>query len=366
MKNIMYIAPSLPVGGAEKFLIFLVNSLSKTATIQTVVSLSDNNILAKEIDPSIEMVSIPRKSKLSLDSLRSLRHLIDQKKPDIIFCLNFFSYFFLRIATLNLKLKPTIYISYHSTVHLTRKEDLLHKVYISMLRKNDVVVMVSQKQADYTAQHYKLNKNQVITILNGVNTDFWKLPGESFDKALLLQQYSIPAGSKVIILVAAFRAEKNHLGAVRALAKMHAAYNNKAYLLFVGHGLLMDEVKKKVSEAKMDEYIKFAGLQSDLRPFYWSSDLFTLTSTNVETFSVAALEAMSCGLPAVLTDIGGASEMIDPKINGLLTDTSDESIAAAWNKALSGSYSNETIHRYIDTNFGAEKMTTNYQKMMGI
>jgi glycosyltransferase involved in cell wall biosynthesis len=112
--------------------------------------------------------------------------------------------------------------------------------------------------------------------------------------------------------------------------------------------------------------VKFAGLQSDLRPFYWSSDLFTLTSTNVETFSVAALEGMACGLPAVLTDIGGASEMIDPDINGLLTGTSDEAIAAAWNKALSGEYSKEKIHKYIDENFNAEKMISRYAKMMDL
>jgi glycosyltransferase involved in cell wall biosynthesis len=86
----------------------------------------------------------------------------------------------------------------------------------------------------------------------------------------------------------------------------------------------------------------------------------------VETFSVAALEGMACGLPAVLTDIGGASEMIDPNINGLLTETSDEAIAAAWNNAFSNEYSKEKIHIHIETNFDAEIMISKYAKMMNL
>jgi glycosyltransferase involved in cell wall biosynthesis len=262
--------------------------------------------------------------------------------------------------------KTKIFISYHSTEHHSRKEDLLHKIYIRLLRRKEMVVMVSQNQADYTIEKYELNRNQVITIHNGVNTNFWKLPDAIFDKNTVRNQFSIPSAAKVIVLVAAFRPEKNHLGAVKALIKLHTHYNLKACLLFVGHGMLMDDVKAAVAESNMEEYVKFAGLQSDLRPFYWSSDLFTLTSTNVETFSVAALEGMACGLPAVLTDIGGASEMIDPDINGLLTATSDEAIAAAWNKALSGEYSKEKIHKYIDENFNAEKMISRYAKMMDL
>ena len=114
----------------------------------------------------------------------------------------------------------------------------------------------------------------------------------------------------------------------------------------------------------MSEFIKFAGLQSDVRPFYWASNLFTLCSTSVETFSIAALEAMACGLPVVLTNIGGASEMISEGLNGFLCEPEVADIAQKWSKALQFNFSAETIHDYVSNNFSAEKMIGEYRKTL--
>ena len=69
-------------------------------------------------------------------------------------------------------------------------------------------------------------------------------------------------------------------------------------------GILMDDIRIFTNSLNMEDYVKFTGIQRDVRPFYWSADLFTLCSDS-ETFSIAAMEAMACGLPAVLTDVGG-------------------------------------------------------------
>jgi glycosyltransferase involved in cell wall biosynthesis len=126
---------------------------------------------------------------------------------------------------------------------------------------------------------------------------------------------------------------------------------------------MMADTKKLVAELGMQDYISFAGLQRDLRPFYQASDLFTLCSTNVETFSIAALEAMACGLPSVLTDIGGAREMITAD-NGFICETNDEDIAEKWHKALIISYDKEKIHAHVGSQFGAVKMIEEYKKIL--
>jgi len=82
----------------------------------------------------------------------------------------------------------------------------------------------------------------------------------------------------------------------------------------------------------------------------------------VETFSIAALEAMSCGLPAVITDIGGAREMIIEGENGYLSATDEGSLAKNWGKALNRNFDPQGIHALIAEKFDAKLMVKEYKK----
>ena len=64
-------------------------------------------------------------------------------------------------------------------------------------------------------------------------------------------------------------------------------------------------------------------MQQDVRPLLAACDAVALCSTAVETFSLAALEAMALGRPVVLSDIGGAAEMVRPGVEGLLFPAGD-------------------------------------------
>jgi glycosyltransferase involved in cell wall biosynthesis len=110
----------------------------------------------------------------------------------------------------------------------------------------------------------------------------------------------------------------------------------------------------------------FTGYVPDVRQVYWMSDLFTLTSNRVETFSIAALEAMSCGLPAVITNIGGATEMVFDGENGFLSGTDAESIASTWSKALDHTFSAKDIRAIVREKFDQERMTMEYKQAMGV
>ena len=170
--------------------------------------------------------------------------------------------------------------------------------------------------------------------------------------------------AKVIVMTAALRVEKNHLGAVKALQLLHNVYGQKAYLLMVGDGIMHEAIKKLAADLNLQDYVKITGMQKEVRPFYWASDLFTLCSTGVETFSIAALEAMGCGLPGVLTDIGGAREMIKEGLNGKLCEPAEADIAKKWAAALNENYSKQDIYAFARDNFSAEKMLAEYRKIV--
>jgi glycosyltransferase involved in cell wall biosynthesis len=94
--------------------------------------------------------------------------------------------------------------------------------------------------------------------------------------------------------------------------------------------------------------------------YYKAASLFTLTSES-ETFSLAALEAMAFGLPAVLTNVGGAAEMVTEYQNGFLVPPRQpHQIAQAWNKALSHPFDSLAIRKHVVNKFSINEMVKNY------
>jgi glycosyltransferase involved in cell wall biosynthesis len=73
-----------------------------------------------------------------------------------------------------------------------------------------------------------------------------------------------------------------------------------------------------------------------VRPLLKLADAFVLTSTAVETFSNAALEAMAMGLPVILSRIGGAAEMVETGKNGFLYSPGNVRELAGHIAALAG------------------------------
>lgn len=362
-KKIIFSVHGLSIGGAEKFLVSLVNKLDYSMFDCTIISYSENNPLATELNKEIKLKIFSRNSKFDLKPLLETRKYIETCKPELFFCIGFFSFFLVHISNLFSFRKINRIISYHTTIHRNRKDDLLMKLYSKFIKKGDKIVTVCNNQSKYTVQEYKIEDSFFTTIYNGVDTTYWRLPKTLEEVTLVRKQYGIPKNAKVIIKTAAFRPEKKHKEAVNALNVLIQGGLENVFLLFVGDGILKREIEDYAKALNLSGKIIFAGNQIDVRPFYWASDIFTLTS-NSETFSIAALEALSCGLPCVLTDIGGASEMIEEGVNGFLANINSESIAEKWNKTLTTFFDKESISLGIKRKFSLDLMIKKYENLL--
>jgi glycosyltransferase involved in cell wall biosynthesis len=362
-KKIIFSVHGLGTGGAEKFLVSLVNKLDDSQFDCTIISYSKNNPLANELNKEVKLKIFSRNSKFDLWPLLETRKYIKIYKPNLFFCLGFFSFFLIHISDLFNSRKTSRIISYHTTIHRNRKDHLLMKLFSKFIRNTDKIITVCNNQIDYTAEKYKIKLRFFTTIYNGVDTNYWRMPKTVDETTLVRTQYSIPKDAKVIIKTAAFRPEKNHKAAVDAFNIMNKNGLNNLFLLFVGDGVLKSEVQDYVNALNLSHKIIFVGNQIDVRPFYWASDIFTLTS-KAETFSIAALEALSCGLPCVLTDIGGANEMIQEGVKGYLTSTNSDNIAKQWNKTLTTFFDKRNISLSMKNKFSLDLMIINYEKLL--
>lgn len=362
-KKILFLAPGLVVGGAEKFLVSLMNRLDKEQFDIVLAVLSDNNPLLNQVESGIPVKVYSRKSKFDVSPIFELRSLLKEIKPDIVFCLGLFPFFFLQLASFLIGSTFRKLISYHSTVYHTKKDDRLARMYFKMIDKYTHVIPVSENQREYTIDRFGVPSNIFTTIHNGVDVDFWtNCPSQTIREETRLK-YDIPLDAKVVVQTAAFRPEKNHVAALKALHVINTKENaEKLYLLLVGDGQCRKLIEDTIDELKLQPYVRLAGIQRDVRPFYWCADFFSLTSYSIETFSIAALEAMSTGLPCALTDIGGANEMIVSGKNGLLCSPDYESIAKVWEQMMNTSYNPIDIRSYIQSRFSEKGMVDAYTR----
>jgi glycosyltransferase involved in cell wall biosynthesis len=363
-KKIIFSIHGLSIGGAEKFLISLVNNLDHSIFDCTIISYSINNPMYIELSKEVKFLIFSRKFKFDIIPIFETRNYIKKSKPDLIFCIGFFSFFLMHISSLfNLQTINRI-ISYHTTIHRNLKDHLMMKFYSKFIKKTDKIVSVCNNQFEYTASRYNINRLLFTTIYNGVDTNYWRLPNNIEKRSFIRDQYKIPSDAKVFIKVACFRTEKNHKAAVDAFYILNKSGLQNCYLIFVGDGILKKIIQNYVHKLNLSNKVLFAGHQSDVRPYYWASNFFTLTSKKTETFSISALEALSCGLPCVLTDIGGANEIIDEGSNGYLSNINHENIAEQWNKILYDSFDKEAISLNIKNNFSLDLMVKKYKILL--
>jgi glycosyltransferase involved in cell wall biosynthesis len=88
-----------------------------------------------------------------------------------------------------------------------------------------------------------------------------------------------------------------------------------------------DTYKALASKLQVNHRVHFYGTRDDVHLFYNMSDLFVLPSA-YETFALVGLEAMACGIPALMTPFGGILEYLKDNENGCFINQSYEDIVA--------------------------------------
>ncbi len=127
----------------------------------------------------------------------------------------------------------------------------------------------------------------------------------------------------------------------------------------IGDGMNFEAMKTYCTQLKLDGNVTFKGLLEgkELATALASSD-FLVLSSNYENMPVVIIEALSCGIPVVSTDVGGIHEVIDNE-NGILVPPSDsvrlaEAIMTMINKYKT--YNTETLRAPIAERYSMEKV----------
>lgn len=100
---------------------------------------------------------------------------------------------------------------------------------------------------------------------------------------------------------------------------LHDALNDcpDIFLILLGHGEEIQVLADLVSKLELQKHVKFIEPVSDVKPYLDAADIFVLPSL-AEGISNSLLEAMSCGLACIATNVGGSPDVLEKGECGLL------------------------------------------------
>jgi glycosyltransferase involved in cell wall biosynthesis len=315
--GVLFLLSSLTSGGAERHAVSLLNRLDVQAFRLSLAYLKPDNQLLSALrsDRLDAVVSLDVKRKLDLSAVCTIADFIDRHNIKVVVSTNLYPALYSVLATRLVRHRPRQVEVFHSTMLQNRKEKMQMVLYRVVIRAVDLLVYVSRLQRDYWGAR-GLRAHRELVIHNGIDTSYFSDHYSSAQKSSLRARYGILDGDYVVGICAALRPEKAHgdyLLAISRLRKMGLPAKG----LIIGDGTERVAIEERIRQLELVQHVSVTGFQADVRPFVASCDVMTLTSST-ETFSLAALEAMSMGKPMVMTRVGGAEEQVSDGISGFL------------------------------------------------
>jgi glycosyltransferase involved in cell wall biosynthesis len=185
------------------------------------------------------------------------------------------------------------------------------------------VIALAGAHARYLSEREGIPPARIATIPNGIDTERFRPPRSAGEREAARRGLALPAGRFVVSIVAALRPEKNHGMLLEAAARIARTRGDFMFLI-VGEGTEEEGLRRRVEELSLEGSVRFLGRREDVTVILAASDAAVLCSHPVvETFPLAVLEAMACGVSVVATDVGAVREMLVDGEEGFIVPPGD-------------------------------------------
>ena len=241
----------------------------------------------------------------------------------------------------------------HDTWHLEDKKRR-HVQKLALCLSNPQLTADASIVADSMRAH--LNRHDIHIIKNGIDVSRF-IPGNSSQARIKLQ---LPTDKVIVGSSGRLEEVKGHKVLIDAMSHLH----KNIHLVIAGNGSLHDELIRQAKDLNLIDRIHFIGHIDDMPTFYQALDVFCLPSF-LEGMPLAPLEAQACGIPAVITDTGGASEALSDDTGELVPPGNSEALSEALRTVLLRK-KRISPRSFVETNGNAKVMAKAYAELCHI
>ncbi|MCU6434120.1 TIGR03088 family PEP-CTERM/XrtA system glycosyltransferase [Undibacterium sp. Jales W-56] len=322
---VVHLIYRLDFGGLETLLVDCINHMPEHKYRHAIVCLTNHTAFSEKITrQDVQIVDLNKAPGLGLGTHVALWKLLRQLRPAILHTYNLSAIeytFTASLAGVPVRIHAEHGRDISDPLGRNRKHNLLRRLMTPFI---DTYVAVSNDLHGWlkTSIHVPDTKNRLIN--NGVDTRRFS---PEADSAVTTPW---PAECFVIGTVGRLQDIKNQQGLIRAFVLLREAlpaHQDKLRLSIIGDGPLLATLKQQVAAAGISDVVWLPGARSDIAAIMRGFNLFALPSL-AEGTPVTLLEAMSSGLPVVVSRVGGIPEVVQEGVHGALVAAADDAAFA--------------------------------------
>ncbi|ANS26720.1 glycosyltransferase [Rhodococcus opacus] len=311
--RLLYVVPDLGVGGAERHVATLLPQMDRNRFEPRAICLGrEGGLFGALAAGAIPARALHRSKRQAILTIIDLVREIRSTATDIVIVRGYNAETLGRIAAVIARV-PHVVVWVHNCGDIEPRS-LIRRVADRVLRPaTSAYFGVAEAQVPYIVDELNCAANKVRIIRNGVDPAHFDPSGDRGP----LAEFGIGHGDPVVGILAALRPEKDHTTLLRAARSVIDELPDAKFLI-VGDGALRHGLEELADRLGIGDNVVFTGSRSDGASLLRSMDVFVLSSSSIECFPMALLEAMAAGRPAVCTAIGGVPEMISDGVTGFL------------------------------------------------
>lgn len=313
MIRIVHIITGLSADGAQTMLFRIISCMDRERFENIVISLSDEGIIGSRIKAGgFRLFCIGMRSFFqSPQVLWKLAAIIRKIKPDIIQGWMYHGNIAALAAAALSGSIPVVWNIRGSHYILRNEKSGTAAVIWLSAKLSGLPVRIINNSNNSAAGHDKYlgyNSKNTVIIPNGFDTERF-IPSDDARKEIRAQ-LGIPPDSLIIGLIGRFHPVKDHAGFIKAAA-LFAHKVPGVFFLMAGQGVTPQngELKRFISESGFEERFILLGERNDVEKLNASLDI-AVNSSLGEGFPNAIGEAMSCGVPCVVTEVGDSAHIV--------------------------------------------------------